>query len=451
MRSLRLASFGIRGLVGESLTPGVVIDFASAFATYAEAGTILVGRDTRISSPMLHSSVVSGLLACGCQVLDLGICPTPLLQYSVARYAAAGAISITGGHTRAGFNALTLLSRSGSYIEPAGGETVLEIYHARDFGLREWNRLGQLEPVDDFADPYFAALEAHLDAESIRKAELTVVVDAVNGAACRYLPMFAERLGLNLLPINGDESGYLAHDPEPRPRNARQVASTIGYVGADIGFLTSSDAGRLAIVSDTAETASEEYTLAVIADHVLARKPGVVVTNCCTSRAVDDIARTHGCRVVKTPVGQAFVMSAVADEDAVLGGEGNGSVGDPAFSPAFDAFLMMGLVLEAVARTGKTASELLRGFNRYHMVKKQVHAEPRRGYRALAELEHREEWLAGACIDTTDGLRADWDEGWVHVRSSRTEPVIRIISEAVARERAEERAVRLVRLLEQEL
>jgi phosphomannomutase len=451
MKTFRLASFGIRGTVGESLTPEVAIDLAAAFGTFMDDGKILVGRDTRHSSPMFHSAVVSGLLATGCEVLDFGVCPTPMLQFSVEKYGAAGAVSISAGHTRMGINALTLISSNGAFIEPVGGGTVLEIYHARDFRKQPWDKLGDVQLVTDFFASYFDALESHLDAKSIRKAGFTVVIDPVNGAGCRFIEPFAKRFGLKLVPLNADESGYLAHDPEPRPRNAKQVASIIRHVGGDIGFVASTDMGRLSIVTEDAETASEEYTFALIANHVLGKQTGTLVTNCCTTRTVDDIAKSHKATVVKSAVGQAFILSKLADENGVIGGEGSGSVAIPEFSRAFDAFLMMGLILEAMAQSRRKASQLLGELPRYHIVKRQVYGEARRCYRALEALDGYKDWKDGGTLDLTDGTRVDWDDGWIHLRASDTEPMIRIISESKSRQLAEDRAMNAVRVLEQEL
>ena len=452
MKTLRLSSFGIRGFTGESLTPEIVIDFASAFGTFADGGRVLVGRDTRLSSPMIHAGVTAGLLATGCEVLDLGICPAPILQFAVSHYQAKGAIAITGGHMRMGWNAMVLISANGAYLDPVSGEAVLDIFHARDFRRPGWNGIGTAAEATDFADTYFDALEALLDTAAIRRANLTVAIDPVNGAACRFLAPFARRLGFQLVAINAEEAGFMARDPEPRPRNARQVSSILPLVHADVGFVANSDFSRISIVTDDGETASEEYTFPLVADHVLRRTPGgVLVTNCCTTHMADDVAAAHNCRVVKVPVGQAQILAALADESGAIGGEGNGSVALPRFSRAFDGFLTIGLVLESLAQRPGRISARLHELPQYHIVKRQVYGEPRRCYRALETLQANAEWSAGGRLDRTDGLRCDWDDGWVHVRASQTEPMIRIISESRVRPRAEERAMNLVRMLEREL
>ena len=451
MKTLRVTSFGIRGFVGESLTPRVLIDFASAFATFVEGGRVLIGRDTRYSSQMIHSAVVSGLLSAGCEVVDFGICPTPIVQFSVVPMKAAGALSISGGHNPMGWNALMLIGADGSFLSPLGGETVLDVFHAGDFRKADWQHMGSVQNANDFSTPYFDALEKHINVPAIRKAGLTALIDPVGGAGCSFLESFAARFGFSLVPVNAQPSGYLAREAEPRPRSALQMASIIKRLGGHVGFVLSSDMGRLSLVTEDGEPASEEYTFAVIADHILGKRTGTIVTNCCTTRTIDDIARSRNATVVKTPVGQAFVVSALMDEQGILGGEGSGSVALPAFSRAFDGFLMMALVLEAMAEKGKPLSELIKGLPRYHIVKKRVLCDSRKGYHALEILRDRLVDQAGGRVDHTDGMRVDWDDGWVHARASQTEQMIRVISEAKNRAVAEQRAEDISRIIEQEV
>lgn len=451
MKTLRITSFGIRGFVGESLTPRVVIDFASAFGTFAEGGRVLIGRDTRYSSPMIHSAVVAGLISAGCEVLDYGICPTPILQFSVEPAGAAGAISISGGHNAMGWNALTLIGADGACLSPLGGETVLDVFHAGDFRKEDWQHMGTVKSAADFQESYFDALEKRVNVAAIRKAGFTVLIDPVGGAGCAYLEPFARRLGCALVPVNAQPSGYLAREAEPRPRSALQMASIIRHLKGDAGFVLSSDMGRLSLVTEDGEPASEEYTFAVIADHVLGKNSGTIVTNCCTTRTIDDVAAQKKATVVKTSVGQAFVVAALMDEQGVLGGEGSGSVALPEFSRAFDGFLMMALVLEAMAEGGKTISKLIKTLPRYHIVKRKVMCDSRKGYHALEILQDRLLAQSGGRIDFTDGIRVDWSDGWVHARASQTEQMIRVISEATSRAAAERRADEVTRTIEQEV
>ena len=447
-KALRLASFGLRGYVGDTMDPRVVIDFAAAFATVKEGGKILLGRDTRYSSPMLHSAVISGLLSAGCEVLDFGICPTPLLQFSVPAYEAQGAVSISGGHHGRGWNTVMLISSDGSYLEPIGGETLLDIFHAGDFLEQDWQNLGHVRNIEDCSTAYFDALEGILDTERIQASNFTVLIDPVGGAGCNYLEPFAQRFGLNLIPINNEPTGYLAREPEPRPRSAAQMASTIHYLQADVGFVLDSDMSRMSLVSEVGEPASEECTFAVIANHFLTKQSGTIVTNCCTTGMIDFIAKRLDVPIVKSRVGQAYIVSALADEEGVIGGEGSGGVCVPAFSPAFDGFLMMGLVLEAMAQTGSTLSQLLQALPRCHIVKRQIQLGSRGGYLALEQVGKKWADISEGTIDYTDGLRVDFEDGWIHARASRTEQLVRVISESESRLVAEERAEKAIRDIE---
>ncbi len=447
--TLRLASYGVRGFVGQSLTPRVIMDYAAAFGTFVDGQRVLLGRDTRYSSPMIHAAVTASLISCGCEVLDFGICPTPVLQFAVRHHQAAGAVSITGGHHGMGWNALNLIGHDGSFLEPVGGESVLERFNAGDFLKQPFDRLGSVQPVEAYFAAYLDALAAAVNVEAIRRSGFTVLIDPVGGAGCSFLDDFARVLGFRLVAVNAQPSGYLAREAEPRPRSALQMASFIQHVQGHIGFVLSSDLGRLSIVTETGEPASEEYTFALIARHLLEKRPGTVVTNYCTSRMIDDLARQFGVPVQKTPVGQAYVVAQLIDELGRVGGEGSGSVALPEFSPAFDGFLMMALILEAMAETGRCASELVSSLPRYHMVKRSLACGSRQAYRAL---EGYREQMAGRhphAMDMHDGIRIDWPDGWLHVRASQTEQVIRVISEATTRPLAEQRAEESLRMIGQ--
>ncbi len=451
MNKLRVASFGIRGFVGESLPPVAVIDFAAAFATYLDGGRIVLGRDTRGSSPMLHAAVTAGLLSAGCEVLDLGICPTPLLQYSTQPYAAAGALSISGGHNGAGWNSLTLIAADGAFLDPVSGEAVLDHFHARTFRKCGARDIGTVVPMRDYAPAYFAALAEQVNVAAIEQAGFTVLIDPVGGAGSPFLEAFARTVGVQLVPINARPSTYLAREPEPRPRSALPMASFIRYVKGDVGFVCSSDMGRMSVVTESGEPASEEYTLPLIADHLLPKRSGPLVTNICTTRTVDDVAARHRAPLIKTRVGQAYVMDACTDVQGVLGGEGSGSVAVPTFSQGFDGFLMMALLLEAMAESGATVSALLEQLPRYAIVKRQVDSASREAYRALDAVRDAADFIRDGTVDHVDGIRVDWEDGWVHVRTSRTQQLVRVIAEAKDEAVAHARAAGAVQLIQQAL
>lgn len=446
--TLRLASFGMRGYVGDSLSLRTVMDFASAFGTFVDGGRVLLARDTRYSSPMLHSAVAASLMSCGCEVLDMGVCPTPMLQFSVKPLGAAGGVSITGGHHGMGWNSITLIGSNGAFIEPVGGETVLDIYHAGDYLRRGADSIGVVREISDFDDAYFAALAGHVNVDAIRNARLRVMIDPLVGSGCSYLQTFAQKFGFTLIAVNDRPSGYLPREAEPRPRSALQMASFIQHVQGQVGFVLNSDMSRMSMVTETGEPTSEEFTFAVCADHVLRRNPGTVVTNCCTSRMIDDIAGRNSSQVVKTPVGQAYIVSALEDESGVIGGEGSGSVAMPSFSRGFDGFLMMALVLESMALRQQPLSGLLNNLPRYHIIKRSVPCGSGTAYSALENLKERlYEYGDAEDFEMTDGLRVNWSDGWVHARASHTEQIVRVISESKDRDVAEKRADSMLRMI----
>lgn len=451
MNRLRLANFGIRGFVGESLTPRAVLDFASAFGAFTEGGFVLVGCDTRTSSPMLKAGTLSALLSAGCRVMDCGVMPTPMLQHAVPKQRAVGAISISGGHNGMGWNTLSLIGPDGALLNPQAGEKVLGFYHAGSFIHQPWDQMGTLEEGIDLDRDYFSALEAALDVEAIRKASFTVVIDPVGGAGCPFLRTFADRLGLTLLPVNGETSGYLARDPEPRPRTARQLTSIVTHIRANVGFVLSSDMGRLSLVTETGEPVSEEATFPLILQHLLKNGKGgsVVVTNGFTSRSVDDLVDQHRGQLVKTGFGQAQIVSALIDEGGLAGGEGNGCVVVPSFSLAYDGFLMMGLVLEALAQSKKPLSRMISSLPRYHMAKRQIPMGSTSSAILLNALsEALAEWPETVSLETGDGVRMNAADGWVHARISRTDDAMRVTSESSTKTIAERRAEEVIRLLE---
>ena len=439
MKTLHLSSSGLCGFAGLSLTPRAIVDFASSLATYVQGGQIVIGRDTRYSSPMAYSAAISGLLNAGCDIIDLGICPTPLVQFAVKHYGAAAGLSITGGHKQAGWNTLTIIGNEGNLFDPLSGQTVLDIFHSKEFLKADWQGMGKITQSDSFLASYLNNLEDCVNIEAIRKAQFTVLMDPLGGAGVPYINTIAKRLGLNFIPINGTANGYLAREAEPRPRSASQIASIIPYVKGDAGFLFSSDIVRMSLVTEAPEPKSEEYTFAIIANHVLSKQKGTVVTN------------WHKSQLVKTKASQPYVLTTLADEQGILGGEGNGAVVFPKAGPSFDGFMAMALVLEAMAENKVPLSELVNALPAYHIVKRNVPCTSSKGYRALEHVEQIWRQENAANINVQDGLRVDYDHGWKHVRISRTERIIRIISESKDRDLAEEEAINIIRTVEEVL
>jgi len=446
MKLLKIGISGIRGIVGEAITPDLVINFSCAFGTFLRGGKILLGRDSRISGPMLHSAALSALLSTGCNVIDFGICPTPILQYMVKKYRAKGAISISAGHNDSQWNALTFINSEGTYLNEFQGEEVLDLYHLGKFKKASTKKLGNLETSQNHYLTYFSGLRRFLDTEIIGRARYKVVIDACNGGGAGILDLFCEHLDCELIPLNNIPDGNFPHDPEPRPKNASEVASIVKILKADIGFLINSDVSRVSIVTETGETLSEEYTLPLVANYYLDKNPGTVITTQSTSKMIEDVARQYGCPVLRTQVGQSHSIQSLIYEEAVLAGEGSGSVSIREFQPAFDGFLSMGLILESMAAEKQKISEKSRALPKYHIVKQKLYCPPFKAHSIVGQVKTL---FAHSRIEQTDGIRVETKDGWIHVRTSATEPMIRIISESLSKNKAEERMDKVLHYISQ--
>jgi phosphoglucosamine mutase len=444
MKLLKIGISGVRGIVGDSITPKLVMDFAASFGTFVDSQPVLVGRDTRVTGPMLQAACQSALVSTGCDVLDAGVCPSPILQFMIGRVKAKGGISITAGHNDIQWNALAFIDGEGRSLNPFQGAEVLDIFHLGRFKKAGVGGLGKVRETGGLAAVYLRALRGFLDAEAIRRARPKAVIDACNGAAAPFLGPFAEALGLDLVPVNNEPNGFFPHDPEPRPRNAQQVVAVMKAVRADVGFLLNSDASRVSIVSETGESLSEEFTFPLVANAYLKAHGGPVVTNLSTSRMIEDVARNRGCSLVRTKVGQSYAIHTLVQEDAALAGEGSGGVAFAGFHPAFDGFLTMGYILETMAGRGLALSRLVAELPRYHIVKDKIYCPPSRVHSVVSEVKklfrHRE-------VDTSDGIRVEDRNGWVLVRASGTEPMIRVVAEDKIKENARARADEVINFI----
>jgi len=447
MRSLRINHSAARGIVGESLTPEFVLRYVNALGTYFSQGRVVVCRDPRYSSSMLYSATVSALMSCGCEILDLGVCPTPVAQYYTGRHEnICGGISITGGHNNSDWNGLVPFRADGTLFDKYEGGDFMDIFHSGKFNRNDWNRLGGILPVRDAENFYLNGLLKFLDVDVIARRKLTVVVDGCNGSSGPLAVGLLHKLGCNVIPLNCETNGHFPHDPEPRPRNSHQVRSLIRPVKADIGFCLSSDGTRISVVSDIGETVTEEYTYALVADYYLSQgRGGVVVTNICTTRTLDELVSNYGCRVVKTPIGQANIIDAMVWEQGCLGGEGCGTLAVADFQFAYDAFVVIGIILEALSVDGVSCNDLIQKLPRYHLVKKTIRCRPDRQYAAVEAV--RQAVIGEQYVDETDGVRIDWNDGWVHVRAASTEPMLRIMGESRTIQRAVERVDALLQVI----
>jgi phosphomannomutase len=440
MKPLKIGISGVRGVVGQTFTPELAVAFAQAFATYLDSGPILVCRDTRPSGLMVSSAVMAGLLASGFDVIDLGICPTPSLQLAVPWLGARGGISITAGHNPAHWNALKFVRHDGLYLSTSQADELLDIFHQGECAKIPWNRIRSSVARREAIPHHIAALEQRFDVDAIRARRLKVAVDCCNGSCSFLTPGWLRELGCEVLVINDDADAPFPHDPEPRILTMAQVRALVQAGRADIGFAHDADGERLGIVDETGVPLSEEMTLSLAVAITLEERLGPVVTNVSTTTAIDRIAASHGATVIRTPVGQAHISEAILEHRAVIGGEGNGSVAVPEVLASPDSASAIGLILEHLARSGEAVSTLVARVPRLVMIKQQVPLEPSLVYSALQDFRDAVQEGNGATIDLTDGVRIEWPDGWVHVRASNTESLIRVIAEAETESRASELA-----------
>lgn len=435
--SLKIGISGIRGIVGETLTPQLVTTFAEAFGTFVGPGSVVVGRDTRVSGEMVKSAVFAGLLAVGCKPTDVGISPVPSILIKTNRTDAIGAIAITASHNPVQWNALKFVGRGGLFLNRYEAQELLDIYHQSEFALVETDQYMSAVCDDDPVKEHFAAVLGYVDADAIRKKKFKVVYDACNGAGSTFTPRFLELLGCEVIGINNVPDGIFPRNPEPKAENITQLCETVKAQKADIGFAQDADADRLAIVDETGRAIGEELSVALAVKHVLSRERGPVVVNLSTTAVVDVIAAQFDCPVIRTRIGEVNVAEAMIAHKAVIGGEGNGGVMVPKIHPCRDSFAGMGIVLQMLAESGKTVSQLVAELPAYTMVKQTVACSTEVAHSAMNTL--RKKHVQDGMVDTIDGLKITCPDGsWIHIRPSNTEPVMRLTAESPSAEHARE-------------
>ena len=422
---LRVSVSGIRGVIGDGLDAVTVSRWASAFGAWLPAGPVVVGRDTRPSGPMVFDAVAAALASTGHDVLDIGIATTPTTEVAVQESDAVGGVIITASHNPQQWNALKFLQGDGLFLTAAQNREVRRRYEDGT-GHVAWDRLGRVRPETGADDRHLDALLRlpWLDAAAIRARGLHAVVDAVEGAGGGIVPRLLERLGVRCTPLHCGMSGDFPHDPEPTPAHLADLRAEVRRQGADLGLAVDPDVDRLALVAGDGTALSEELTLAIAADFLLARTPGSMAVNLSTTGLIEKVAARHGCRVFRTPVGEANVVETMLAEGCVLGGEGNGGVIYPAVHAGRDALVGIVMVLQALAAGGQSLAEIVAGLPPVAMVKAKLEAD------TLPAVERLVAALGPGETDLRDGVKWLGEGGWVHVRASNTEPVVRIIAEA---------------------
>jgi len=434
--ALKVGVSGVRGVVGDSLTPQVAVTFAQAFGTFVGRGPVIVGRDTRPTGMMIENAVVAGLESVGCKPVLAGIVPTPSLLVITSARAARGCIAITASHNPAPWNALKFVDRRGMFLDEVRAEELFDIYHQGDFPLVAEDEIPRVEVEKAAFEEHVRRIAAYVDMESIRRAHFRVAVDCCNGVGALWSRRFLEEsLGCRVVAVFERPNGDFEREPEPLPQNLNALREAVRKHGCDIGFAQDPDGDRLAIVDEQGEPIGEDLTLAFAVEEVLDRhEKGPVVVNLSTSRSVEDVARSRGCEIERTKIGEINVTSRMLERRAVVGGESNGGVIVPAIHPCRDSFAGMALVLELMAATGRTVSEIRAAIPRYTLIKDKI---PIRTERAPLILRHLRKVYAGQRMNLIDGVYVELGRSWIHVRRSNTEPVMRLTIEAPDRREAQ--------------
>src|SRR6266513_3035081 len=439
--TLMVSVSGVRGLVGTDLTPEIVARWAAAFGTWAKTGkrpSIVIGRDARTSGPMFAQAATAGLNSVGCDVVDVGLVATPTVQLAVEHHHTAGGIILTASHNPIEWNALKFVGPDGIFLDMVAGTRVRELAAGESLPRANYNAIGGVEADSKAISRHLAAVLAlrGVDVRAIRRRKFRVALDTVRGAGGALMPELFERLECRVAAINLETDGLFPRPPEPVPENLKALGALVRRTKADVGIAVDPDVDRLAIVDEKGRPIGEDYTLAFAIRAVLGKREGrrgkgqTVVCNLSTSLVVEDAAREFGAKVVRAPVGEAYVARKMIELKATIGGEGNGGVMYPALHVGRDAPVAGALVLSLLARERRSVSELVARAPQYTIVK----AKAERGTRNVERMDGVYASLRAefpeANADTQDGLRLAWPDRWLHVRPSGTEPIIRLIAEA---------------------
>jgi len=425
---LRVSISGIRGVIGDGLDAVTVSRWAAAFGAWLPAGPVVVGRDTRVSGPMVLDAVRAALVSTGHDVWDIGIATTPTTEVAVQESSAVGGVIITASHNPQQWNALKFLSSGGLFLTAAENRELRRCYED-GAGHVTFDKLGSVSSRAGADRQHLDAICAMpwLDVDRIRSRNLHAVVDAVEGAGGSIVPALLETLGVRCTPLHCGLTGRFPHDPEPTPAHLGDLCAEVAATGADLGFAVDPDVDRLALVDGNGRALSEEMTLVLAADFLLGRTPGPMAVNLSTTGLIEKVAAGHGQKVFRTPVGEANVVEAILANDCILGGEGNGGVIYPTIHAGRDALVGIAMILQAVADGGRTLADMAAALPPVAMIKTKVSSEDLPTGDELAALL---QGLGPGSLDDRDGLKWIGTDAWVHVRPSNTEPVVRIIAEA---------------------
>lgn len=436
--ALMISVSGIRGVFGTDLTPENLARFTAAYGTWLKGGTVVLGRDSRVTGQICEDIVASTLASVGCDVIKVGIVPTPTVAMGVLKHKAAGGIIISASHNPAQWNALKLLNGTSEFMTAEEGKEMIAISESGKFSYKMYDEIGTVTEEDDLLDYHINEILKldYINPEIIKSANLSVAVDAVNGAGSIGVPLLLEKLGVNAVhKIHCTPNGLFPHNPEPLPEHLTEICDLVKQTGADIGIVTDPDADRLALVDDKGILFGEEYTQATVFDFILGKKPGDSATNLSSSRVADDITKKYGHTCHRSAVGEINVVKKMQEVDAVVGGEGSGGIIVPDLHYGRDALVGVAAVLQHLAEKKMSSSELRASYPNYFMSKSKIQLDEL-GKEADEVLELVKNHFSSLNPNTIDGVKVDFEEGWVHLRKSNTEPIIRIYTEGKSPEEA---------------
>ena len=440
----------IGGKVGDNLTPVDAVKFASAYGTFLknntskEKLTVVIGRDARISGPMIHNLVVNTLIGLGINVIDLGLSTTPTVEVAVPLEKADGGIILTASHNPKQWNALKLLNAKGEFLSGEEGAKILEIADAEAFDFSDVDSLGEITINDAYMDIHIdEVLNLPLvDVEAVKAAKFKVVVDGVNSSGGIIIPKLLELMGVEVVKLYCEPNGHFPHNPEPLKEHLTDISELVVKEKADLGVVVDPDVDRLAFICEDGEMFGEEYTLVACADYVLSKTPGNTVSNMSSSRALRDVTIAHGGKYEASAVGEVNVVALMKKNNAIIGGEGNGGIIYPESHYGRDSLVGVALFLTHLANKKMSVSALRASYPEYYMSKNKIELTPQIDVDAI--LVAMTEKYKNEDITTIDGVKIDFATEWVHLRKSNTEPIIRIYTEAPSQDKADVLALRII-------
>ena len=429
MPTLMVSISGIRGIVGDGLDPQVLLKYTSAYADFIGKGTVIIGRDARITGEMVKSIVTGTLLAKGLNVIDIGICPTPTVQYTVKTLNSQGGIAISASHNPNEWNALKLLNSTGQFMAPDENIKMLGLLNSTENKFVHWEKTGKLTLFEEGLKRhvYDAMHIKYVNISQIRKRKFKVVADCVNGAGVYVIPDLLSQFGCEIIELDCEKTGIFPRLPEPLPENLTKTMKAVSEHKADLGVVVDPDVDRLVLISNDGSPFGEENTITMAINFILSKEKGNSVVNLSTTRAVDDVAGKYGCKVYRSAVGEANVVKKMKEVNAIIGGEGSGGVIYPALHYGRDALVGIALILQQLTEFRGSMAEFKGTLPSYFIAKKKIVLGDTNPDDVVKKLIEK---YSGANINSEDGLRIDFADHWVHFRKSNTEPIIRIITEA---------------------